>query len=197
LGCSSPTEPDNTFPTDVASYHYTTVLGKRFYEIAMVPDSCYFDSIRGDTVCADTLLDSLVRVYDSAGIFWAESFRGVFAYVVKPNGDTVRVYESATRRREGRIADSLLLNPSQPERLLVAPLVAGRSWFVDQAGAITARIVGEETLPLRIGMTRTWKVERGAVGAEWYAPGLGRVQYEEINRSGKRIHAQLIALGSI
>jgi hypothetical protein len=181
-------------PTDVASFHYTTVLGKRFYEIAPVPDSCYYDTLLADTICVrDTLVDSVWGVTTIGATFWARSYRAFRLFGA--SGTTTDT--GATSRSVGRLADTLLFGESLQAHLLEAPLAPNRTWDVYNDGTVIARLTAEETLPLKIGMIRTWRVERGAVGTEWYAPGLGRVQYEEINRSGKRINAQLIALGSL
>ena len=68
---------------------------------------------------------------------------------------------------------------------------------VDDMATIFATILAEETLPLQIGPTRTWHVFKGAVGEEWWAPGLGRVQYEEVNSGGDQIRGVLIAVDDI
>jgi hypothetical protein len=190
LGCSSPTEPDSGLPTNIPPYQYTTVLGKRFYEIRRVPDIGQ----------ADTLVDSLVSVStDPDGVYWAHSHRAFRHFAVDATGGVVPIGldSSATTRREGYIADSLLLDPSLRYRILVAPLGPGKTWPVnsDTTMPITAQVTGEETLPLNVGSIRSWHVDYFAYGEAWWAPGLGRVQYEEIDRNGKRIRGTLIAVG--
>jgi hypothetical protein len=103
----------------------------------------------------------------------------------------------ATARREGYIADSLLLDPSLRYRILVAPLAPGKTWQVnaDTSMPINAQLTGEETLALPLGTIRTWHVDYFAFGETWWAPDLGRVQYEEIDRDGHLVRGTLIAVG--
>jgi hypothetical protein len=189
-GCSSPTEPDNALPTNIPPYQYSTVLGKRFYEIRRVPD----------IGSADTLVDSLVSVStDPDGVYWARAYRAYRHFAIDSTGEIIPVGldSAAVTRREGYIADSLLLDPSLRYRILVAPLAPGKTWQVnaDTTMPINAQITGEETLSLNGGSTRTWHVDYFAFGEIWWAPGLGRVQYEEIDGNGHRIRGTLIALG--
>jgi hypothetical protein len=191
-GCSSPTEPDNALPTNIPPYQYTTVLGKRFYEIRRVPD----------VGSADTLFDSLVSVStDPDGVYWARAYRAFRHFAIDSTGELVPVGpdSAATTRREGYIADSLLLDPSLRYRILVAPITPGRTWQVnaDTTMPINAEITGEQTLSLNGGAIRTWHVDYFAFGEVWWAPGLGRVQYEEIDGSSHRIRGTLIAVGKL
>jgi hypothetical protein len=192
VGCSKTTEPtDNSLPADVRSYQYTAVQQERYYELTPVPDTC-------NGCDKDTLIDSLDRLLTDQGVSWSVSYRAIRHFVRDTSGNLVPAGDdNAKTRREGTLADTLLVDPSLRHKLLVAPVQAGTSWFVDDGNAISALIVGEETLPLQIGTTRTWHVLRGAVGDEWWAPGLGRVQYEEVEVGGSRIRGVLIAVGSI
>ena len=191
------TEPEQALPEDVVPYHYATVLGVRYYTVESVPpDTCWFDTTSQTTICrADTLIDSVWRVYtDLDGIFWSQSYRAYRHFFRNGSGQIIGTSDSAaSSRREGRRgSDTLFYDPSLLQRLLVAPIAPGRTWTVDDSGAVSARVLGEETLPLQIGSTRTWHVDKGAVSQEWYAPGLGRVVYEQVEAGGRRIRAELL-----
>lgn len=187
--CSQPAEPvDDSLPAQVSAYHYKSTRDKRYFELSPLPDTC--------GGCMDTLVDSVWRVFTENGIFWSQSYRFIRHFdtvggVLVPVGD-----ENRSSRREGILGDSLVLDPSLLYKLLITPVQAGRTWYVDDSSTILATIAAEETLLLGIGKTRTWHVVRGAVGDEWWAPGLGRVQYEEIS-SGQRRMGRLIAVGTI
>jgi hypothetical protein len=188
--CSSPEEPvDDSLPAEVSAYQYLRTTENRYFELRPVPDTC--------GGCADTLVDSVWRVYTEDSVYWAQSYRAIRHFRFDSASSTWLVLgdENASGRREGVLADSLLLDPSLRFKLLVAPVQAGTQWFVDDSGAIQAQIVGEETLPLGVGNTRSWHVLRGAVGDEWWAPALGRVQYEEVLAGGARRSGRLIGLG--
>ena len=190
LGCSNPEEPvDNSLPDYVSAYHYTNTIENRYFEITPVPDTC--------GGCADTLVDSIWRVYSQDGIYWSQSYRAVrhFRFDTASGQWLVLGDENASGRREGRIADTLVLDPSLLYKLLVAPVRAGTTWFVDDSATIAATIVAEETILLGIGNTRTWHVQR-TLGDEWWAPGLGRVQYEEIAAGAQRRRGRLLGVGA-
>lgn len=189
--CSSPSEPKvDSLPANVSAYQYLGTTANRYYEITPVPDTC--------GGCADTLVDSVWRVYTDNGIYWAQSYRAVRHFLFDTaSGDWIVLGdENASHRREGVLADSLLLDPSLLYKLLVAPVVAGAQWFVDDSATIQATVLGEETVALGIGATRTWHITRGAMGDEWWAPGLGRVQYEEVAGFGTRRQGRLIGAGA-
>jgi len=221
--CSSPTAPEDTgLPTDVAPYHYSVVPGLRFYEVTYVPPIEYKDTLvdtlvdtLGDTTfdtsmvvtdrLMDTLFDSTYRRSVSGGVFWTRAFREFRRYARDSLGDLipdtlgepVLVSQWAAHfRQEGRVSESLFVDPSLQYLLLEAPLAPGKTWTVDAGGAILAKIAGEETLPLPIGPVRCWHVLR-TIGDEWWAPGLGRVQYEEVVPGGARIRARLFAIGPL
>lgn len=187
--CTSPTEPDNSLPTNVSAYQYINTAANRYFAITPVPDTC--------GGCADTLVDSVLRIYTDAGIYWSHSYRFVRHWVYdSTSGNWIHVGDDPKiSRREGILADSLLLDPSLQLKLLVAPVQAGTHWFVDDSATLEAVIVAEETLTLGIGAQRTWHVTRGAMGDEWWAPGLGRVQYEELVAGGGRRQGRLIGVG--
>lgn len=190
VSCSSPNEPDDdSLPANVSAYQYLGTSANRYYQITPVPDTC--------GGCADTLVDSVWRVYTDVDVYWAQSYRAIRHWVFdSASSQWIHVGDgSATSRREGLLADSLLLDPSLRFKLLVAPVQAGRQWFVDDSGTIQAMIVAEETITLGTGAQRTWHVTRGAMGDEWWAPGLGRVQYEELVVGGGRRMGRLIGLG--
>lgn len=188
--CSSPSEPvDDSLPSNASAYQYLGHAGNRYFQRVPVPDTC--------GGCADTLIDSVWRVYVEDGVTWAQSYRAVRHWVF----DTASSQwihlgdEGPINRREGLLSDSLMLDPSLRYKLLVAPVVLGRQWNVDDSGTITAQIVAEETLTLGAGAFRTWHVMRGAMGDEWWAPGLGRIQYEELVAGGGRRKGSLIGTG--
>ena len=213
--CSSPTAPEDTgLPTDVAPYHYSVVPGLRFYEVMDVPpveikdtmvdtlvdslgDTMFDTSIFVVDTLVDTLFDSTWRRSDSAGVFWTYAVREFRRYADSAGTLVPVVRWGAKNRQEGHVSESLFVDPSLHHLLLEAPLAPGRTWTVDAAGTMIARIVGEETLSLPVGPVRCWYVLRGAIGDEWWAPGLGRVQYEEVIPGGTRIRARLIAVGSL
>lgn len=189
-GCSNSEGPeDNSLPDYVSAYHYTNTIENRYFEITPVPDTC--------GGCADTLVDSIWRVYSQDGIYWSQSYRAVrhFRFDSASGQWLVLGDENATGRREGRQADTLVLDPSLLYKLLVAPVQAGTTWFVDDSATIPATIVAEQTILLGTGNTRTWHVQRGAMGDEWWAPGLGRVQYEELAAGGQRRRGRLVGVG--
>jgi len=188
--CSSPSEPvDDSLPSNVSAYQYLGASGNRYFLITPVPDTC--------GGCADTLVDSVRRVYIEDGVTWVQSFRAVRHWIFDTtSGQWIHAGdESGVNRREGLFFDSLMLDPSLRFKLLVAPVTAGRQWNVDDSGTITAEIVAEETLALGADTVRTWHVVRGAMGDEWWAPGLGRVQYEELVAGGGRRRGSLIGTG--
>jgi hypothetical protein len=187
-GCTSPTETvADPFTTDIALFHYTDVLTRRYYVESPVPD----------TGVRDTVVDSLKRIFvGTDGVFWAESYRATRHFAgVDTLGQPIPSFdENATTRLVGQFADTLFLDPSTRNRLLVAPMAVSRSWLVDQGGAITAVILAAEVLPLSVGNLRSWHVSQGAVADEWYAPDLGRIQYEENDGVGGRVLGTLIAV---
>lgn len=188
--CSSPSEPvDNSLPANVSAYQYTNTSVNRFFEITPVPDTC--------GGCADTLVDSVRRVFTEDGVYWSQSYRALRHWAFdSASGQWIHLFdENASSRREGILADSLLLDPSFRFKLLVAPVQAGRQWYVDDSATLLAEIVAEETITLGTGATRTWHVVRGAMGDEWWAPGLGRVQYEELVAGGGRRRGRLLGTG--
>jgi hypothetical protein len=188
--CSQPNEPvDDSLPAQVAAYQYAQMLENRYFELSPLPDTC---------ACRDTLVDSVWRVFIENGIYWAQSYRAIrhWFYDSLSGSYTHIGDENAGSRREGVSADSLILDPSLHLKLLVAPVQLGASWFVDDSAAISATIVALETLPLPVGNTRTWHVQRGAVGDEWWAPDLGRVQYDERQAGGVGRRGRLLAVGS-
>lgn len=187
--CSNPSEPVPGLP--VSDFFYTQPAEKRYFELTPLPDTC--------GGCADTLVDSIWRQYTEDGVFWSQSYRAIRHFRFDsasgqwlPVGD-----ENASGRREGLMADSLLLDPSLRYKLLVAPVLVGATWFVDDSATLRATIVAEEQVLLGIGNTRTWHISRGAAGDEWWALGLGRVQYEEISGAGQRRRGRLIGVGTI
>lgn len=189
--CSNSEEPvDDSLPAYVSAYHYTNASENRYFEITPVPDTC--------GGCADTLVDSVWRVYSQDGIYWVQSHRAIrHFYFDSASGQwLVLGDEAATGRREGRVADTLVLDPSLLYKLLVAPVQAGTTWFVDDSATITATVVAEETLLLGTGNTRTWHVQRATLGDEWWAPGLGRVQYEEFLTGGRIRRGRLLGTGA-
>jgi hypothetical protein len=200
VGCSSSTGPEPIpFPTNAAAFHYTGPPINRFYEVSLLdpPDS-------GRT--ADTLIDSTWQLYNEDGILWARSYRAFRRYDRDSAGNLIRLYDSAASiLRIGLRNDTLFFGPSPLQPILVGPIGTGNSWCVSAdtvsvdsiVCTIQAFIVGEEELPLQIGLTRTWHVTRGAVGQDWFAPGLGRAQYQEINGNGDPILAKLIAVGNL
>jgi hypothetical protein len=192
LSCSSPSEPvDSSLPADVASYLYTNAVNKRYFEVSPSPDTC--------GGCKDTLVDSVWRVFTEDSVYWSQSYRAIrhFRYDSVAGVWIALGDEHASSRREGLLRDSLVLDPSLRYKLLIAPVRTGTTWHVDDSNAILATIIAEEILPLEIDSTRTWHVQRGAVGDEWWAPGLGRVQYEELEAGGGRKLGRLIAVGTL
>jgi hypothetical protein len=180
---------DDSLPSNVSAYQYLGSSGNRYFQITPVPDTC--------GGCADTLVDSVWRVYIDTGVKWAQSYRALRHWVFDTASSTWiwAGDESSISRREGLLSDSLMLDPSLRFKLLVAPVTLGKQWSVDDSGTITAQIVAEETLTLGAAAVRTWHVTRGAMGDEWWAPGLGRVQYEELVAGGGRRRGRLIGTG--
>jgi len=185
-GCSSPTEPDPGLATDVASFHYTSISSLRYYKVIGLPDS---------TVC-DTVVDSVRNIMtDTDGTVWIESYRAIRHFAGTdtlgqpiPTGSD----ENAKLRQVGRLADTLFLDRSSRSKLLVAPLGPAATWSV--ASGITAVVIGEKLLSLKMGLTPSWHVFHGAVADEWWAEGLGRVQYEEFDGVLGRVRGTLIAV---
>jgi hypothetical protein len=210
-GCSSSTGPTGPAFSD---YHYSVVGSKRYYQEMRLIDTFVIDTIIDDTLpvpdtlvdtflvvdtLVDTLLDSLWRVYtDADGVFWAQSVVSFASSALHSRQEALGASpELAVTRRVGLLADTIFLDPSIRQKVLEGPLEAGHTWLVESDGSITARLVGEETVDLGIGPTAAWHVNMGAVADEWWAPGLGRVQYEEFDADFVRVRGVLIAVGSL
>lgn len=185
VGCSTSTEPEAPLPGDVASYQYTKPYGKRFYEVTPVIA----------TGSADTLFDSMWRTYtDPEGVFWAQSYRAIRRFK-DSSGVPIKDYDTlVVNYRVGVRNDTLYTDQSMIDAVLVGPLTPGASWLLRGDSSVIVRVAGEEQLNLSIGPTATYHVILGGLGEDWWAPVFGRVQFEEINSSGVRVRAVLIAL---
>lgn len=186
-GCSSPTEPEPGLATDVASFQYTEISSLRYYKVTGLSDT---------SVC-DTVVDSVRTIMtDPDGSVWIESYRAIRHFFGTDTlGQPIPAFDENSKLRQiGRLADTLFLDRNSRSKLLVAPLAPSATWKVDNRGAITAVVIGEETLTLNSGIVQSWRVFQGAVADEWYAPGLGRVQYEETDGTLGRVRGILIAV---
>lgn len=173
----------------VTAFHFAQVGVKRIYEVHLIPDT-------GPTY---TVMDSLWRVYtDADGVLWAQSILKILPPAARVAADGPSASEeTAITRRIGLLGDTLFLDPTLMDRVLVSPLQADQRWAVRTDSTILARIVGEEELSLGIGLARAWHVSMGAIADEWWAEGLGRVQYEEFDSDGQRVRGVLIAVDTI
>lgn len=199
VSCS--TNPQEPLPGDVASYRYTTLHGKRFYLETAIPDTGVADTVVDSVYRYSTdsvfWTDTLGQVIDSAEIFWIHSYRAIRRFVDSSGvliklRDTLPVY-----RQIGLVDGRLYDDPSLTDAILVQPLTPGATWLPRGDSSVIATVTGEERLFLRTGTVRTYHVQIGALSDNWWAPDLGRVQYEEIGRSGGRVHGVLIGLGAL
>lgn len=186
-GCSSPTEPEPGLATDVASFHYTSLFSLRYYKVIGLSDT---------TVC-DTVVDSVRNIMTATdGTVWIESYRATRHFAGTDTlGQPIPTFDENSKLRQvGRLADTLFLDRNSRNKVLVAPLAPAAEWKVDNGGAITAVVVAEELLSLNTGPVQSWHVFHGATADEWYAEGLGRVQYEEFDGFLGRVRGTLIAV---
>ena len=210
FGCSNSAGPTGPAFSD---YHYSVVGSKRYYEEIRLIDTFVIDTIIDDTLpepdtlvdtfpvvdtLVDTLLDSLWRVYtDADGVLWAQSLVSSASLALHSRHEALEASPKlAVTRRLGLLADTIFVDPTMRRKVLEGPLAAGHTWLVQSDGSITARLIGEETVDLGIGPTAAWHVNMGAVADEWWAPGLGRVRYEEFDADFIRVRGVLIAVGS-
>lgn len=194
-GCG--TEPQEPLPGDAGAYQFTNLHGKRFYEVSPLPP----------TGVLDTVVDSVYRrsvdtikwtsgggIVDSTTVIhWAESYRA-FRYYLDSAGTIVARDSGASFRRVGVMNGRVYDDPSLQDVILSSPLTPGAQWFVRIDSSIVGQVAGEEALQLKIGRTRSYHVLLGGLGDDWWAPELGRIQYEEIGKSGLWERGTLIGL---
>jgi hypothetical protein len=194
-GCSNSTGPSGPVLT---GYHYVVAGSLRYYE-----ETRQIDTVIGttDTVITrvEIVVDSLWRIYvDSTGVLWSQSIvKSTSLPPLARERHSDPASPQATTRRVGLLADTIFVDENLRDHVLEGPLDTGRTWLVRSDGTISAYLVGRESLELGIGPTEAWHVNMGAVADEWWALGLGRVQYDEFDSDGIRVHGVLIAVDTI
>jgi hypothetical protein len=101
----------------------------------------------------------------------------------------VVLLEFTSQRGEARVS-----NPPRP--ILKLPPRAGQTWSWSPADSafelkITEKWIGEESIKVKAGTFRAWKLQTVAIGEDseittltWYAPGVGMVRLERKGRRG-------------
>ena len=111
-------------------------------------------------------------------------------------GYEIVIDTAAVFRRIGVVNGRMYDDPSITEAVLMQPLIPGASWLPRGDSSLVANIAGEEQLNLRTGPVKTYHIIMGGFSESWWAPDLGRVQYEEIDRNSQRVQGVLIGLGA-
>jgi len=200
-GCG--TDPEEPLPGDAGAYRYTNLHGKRVYVVSPIPPSgsvdTVIDSVRYWTTEKITWVDTTTGSVDSVTeVQWVHSYRWIRHYLDSLDSLGVQVVRDSaiSLRRVGLMSGRLFDDASLSDAILAPPVTAGAQWYVRADSSLVGQVLGEEVLYLKIGSKRTYHVSLGGLEQSWWAPGLGRIQYEEIGNDGKWERGVLIGLGA-